>query len=1038
MTRGTQPGGDRGGESDRDGRRPGGHGHLADGRLAAAVGLLAVVAATVVLRAYDASRVVREWGVVLPGNDPYSYLHAVERVLATTDGVAAAVVLAGGTARDPLFLAAIAGLAARFEPTPAGVVLAWYPVVAAALVVPLLYRLVVRATGDRVTGLTAGALLAVVPAHAVRTRVGFADHHAFDGLLAVAAAVALAAALSIGWAWTDRPAVARPDGRPSATRLRRLTCAVRRLAVGTGLAVVVALLVAAQVLAWIAGVVYVFPAAAAVAAVAVLAAVRGRSPLLATLPAIGGLCLAAVLVAVALVLPGWGPPAAPAAVAAVAGVGLAAATGAELALRVGGGPRLRAVAGGATTVVASVLAVREVPEMTGLLVEAERYLDATSGGVVAETVPLFGGPWGVVTGPLSQLGLVALLALPGTLLAVRLVRRGGDGSPALLVLLAYAGWLLALAALQRRFAAELAPFASGLAAVALVALARAALADLDADRGTGAAEPERSSGTGSGPARTPTGRLSGWPVPDGGRRGASRLSRLVAAASGLAARVAPAAGAVALVLAVVSTATVGAAGVAVKANQATVGDDWVETGRWVGGYADAAGLDYPARYVLTPWPENRLVNYLATGIDQPTLKYGYARTNYDRLLALPAPDAASEAYAGRVGFVVTTDDDVPPYGGDASTYARLHRTPGPDAGRVPDLGHYRLVHVAAAGARTYELVPGATLAVPPAEGWTATATATVLVDGEAVVYRRTATRTPDGWTVATVAYPGRYAVGGAVVTVTAADVRAGRFVGPTRPGTANWTFPGPEADGEVALDRAGGHHGRVVRAAWVPTAVAADGTPVDGGLAFDGDGAMVAADPLAGATAGTVTVRFRTDGVDDPHPRLVGATTGNTRFETAGYLIALDEGWLVAAVGDGLQVTVLRGPRVDDGRVHEAALAWDDRSVRLFLDGRLVATGDPVPVPDRGQLDPGSGPGKGVGATTATVDRATGDAIAVPLVVGAAAPGERGFQGVVDEVTVSPEARPRQPAADGSDPRIRSTARPPAATFYRRPAYGGA
>lgn len=59
-------------------------------------------------------------------------------------------------------------------------VVAWYPVLLALLTGVLVYGITVRASRDPRIGLAAVALLAVTPAHAFRTSVGFADHHAFD------------------------------------------------------------------------------------------------------------------------------------------------------------------------------------------------------------------------------------------------------------------------------------------------------------------------------------------------------------------------------------------------------------------------------------------------------------------------------------------------------------------------------------------------------------------------------------------------------------------------------------------------------------------------------------------------------------------------------------------------------------------------------------------------------------------------------------------------------------------------------------------
>jgi hypothetical protein len=550
--------------------------------------------------------------------------------------------------------------------------------------------------------------------------------------------------------------------------------------------------------------------------------------------------------------------------------------------------------------------------------------------------------------------------------------------------------LLIYAAVQRRFVGELAPFAAGLAAIGLVAALRYLLTD---------APGADVVGSGEGPAARaddPVGRGPTAPPPR------SRTRSVLAAA--------------AAVLLVVATATVGAAGVAVSADQVAADESWVETGRWVATAVTAQALSYPDSYVLTPWAETRRVNYLVGDPTLPSLGYGYARVTYDPLVAAADPDAQYPLVADRAGFLAVRPVGQVGFGGandtgsgtvtgtGAETGARP-TTPVEGAGSgprvavapltvatgLPDLAHYRLVHDPAAGNRVYQVVPGATVVVPAdrvaGAGATVTAdgvrvvrpvarpvaTATVTVEGESRPYRRTAGLTADGWVIATVAYPGVYDVAGTRAVVTEADVREGRFVGPVdaRPSSVStWRFgEGVGGVERVAVDATGGAHGRLVGDA-ARTAAGADGT-----LRLDGAGAVVVpADPLAGASAGRATVTFRTDGRlgETDRPRLVAAGDTTTYPRTVGYQVGLDGGQLVAAVGDGAETTVLRGPAVDDGEWHTATVRWDGTRVELLADGQLVASRSwDGPVASDGEV-----------------------------VIGADHPGNRQFVGEIDDVTL--------------------------------------
>jgi dolichyl-diphosphooligosaccharide--protein glycosyltransferase len=135
----------------------------------------------VLVRLVSYPAVFRGPDVVLSGNDPYYYRHFVEQVL-RSPSVSVSTLPARAADGEPLLVASLSLVATLLGGTAdvAGLVLAWYPVVSAALTALLIYVVAVRLTGDPRIALGAVAMLAVLPGHAMRTSLGFADHHAFD------------------------------------------------------------------------------------------------------------------------------------------------------------------------------------------------------------------------------------------------------------------------------------------------------------------------------------------------------------------------------------------------------------------------------------------------------------------------------------------------------------------------------------------------------------------------------------------------------------------------------------------------------------------------------------------------------------------------------------------------------------------------------------------------------------------------------------------------------------------------------------------
>jgi dolichyl-diphosphooligosaccharide--protein glycosyltransferase len=368
-------------------------------------------------------------------------------------------------------------------------------------------------------------------------------------------------------------------------------------------------------------------------------------------------------------------------------------------------------------------------------------------------------------------------------------------------------------------------------------------------------------------------------------------------------------------------------------------------------------------------------------------------------------------------------------------WSRLHERLGSRGEGVAGLGRYRALYASGDGSvAAFRLVPGAILAGQAAPNATVRATTSVRLPpaNRTLAYERRTRATPDGWFAVRVAHRGEYRVGGRTVSVGPRAVREGLVVpvpAPTNgPGVSNGTGdgagdedgPGDDGDdtdtassadgrtptdgvsgshwpleagrGDYAFDVRGGHHAEVVGARretdarWVGTgartALATDGRAwaVVPGRAT-GDGRSTAdgsdRDSLDGSDGFTLSVRFRVaDRQSTRFPRLVAKANASRYRSADGYQLALQSGRLLATVGNGTDVAVLRGPEVADGRWHRAALSWNGTAAVLRLDSRRVAT------------------------ATVRGDPAT----RAPLAFGAAPGGGFGFRGRLDDVRFVPEA----------------------------------
>jgi dolichyl-diphosphooligosaccharide--protein glycosyltransferase len=388
--------------------------------------------------------------IVLTGNDPWFYRYWVDQTVAAggrLDFSGLATLPEGVTGGEPLLVAVLWLFTAILggSETASGVVLAFYPIVAALLVGLLTYLFTRELTDDRRIAVMAVVVLAVLPVHAQRSGLGYADHHAFDFVwLTLTAASAVYTA--------KLPAVrARLAERPREVALG--ACGV-----GGG--------VAGQTLAWEAGPLLLVPLALYFPIVALLNARESRSPLWASAPLLAGLAVGALLSALAHLALGWHSAFVAFAPAIVFGGGIAVTALAEAIYRYESEIDATLAIGAALSVgLLGFLGIITyvIPSFgAALFARVGILLDSRP---IVEYQPLFSLQ---ANGWLILLGPPLVVAIPGFVWAAL---KGVFGERRYLVAALYAFWLLVMAALQQRFAGELSPFVASFAGFAVMFLA---------------------------------------------------------------------------------------------------------------------------------------------------------------------------------------------------------------------------------------------------------------------------------------------------------------------------------------------------------------------------------------------------------------------------------------------------------------------------------------------------------------------------------------------------------------------------------------
>ena len=681
------------------------------------------------LRLFVYPQVFQNGDVVLLGNDPYYYRYWVEHLLAQSSGLGELQVLSSlpdSVSKGEPLLVALLWIVATFiggDAGAAGTVLAWYPVLAALAVGLVVYLLGSHLFEDRRVGLAAVIMLALIPAHAFRTSLGYADHHAFDY---VWLALTMAALVALSESETLR------DWRPWA------------VAGGLGLAV------AGQTLAWEAGPLLLLPIGIYILGRSLSDLRTARSPLHSGGPLLVGLGLGALLTHVVHQAFNWHTPVVAYAPFLLLVGGVAVLVASELASRTGIPPKYLAGIELLGMVAGVVILPRILPAVATGLDRGLDFLLHTEG--VVETTSILSGQLGSIFGPALLFGWILFLAFPYLCWAsLDTYRRH---TPAVLVPVVYGWFFVVLAIVQLRFAGELAiPIAlfAGLGFVHLTSWLdisdKVAYLSGDADTSTRSAPntPSQSQSQSSSSVHSfvPT-------MPD--RQTAFALGTVFLLVGSMSFIMIP-----------------------VKTNQLTIPDNQYQAATWMDEYAGKQGWEYPDNYVFSIWDQNRVYNYFVNGESR---SYSYAQSNYGAFITATDGNAWYTRLRDRVGFIVT-QDSLP----GNTTYpaqslqTRLHTRYGSGSPAAPGLAHYRAVYVSPDGSvKVFTLVPGAqVVGTAPANSDVSIST-TQSVNGHQFTYSRTVEATADGRYAVTVPYPGTYTVNGDQVEVSTTAIRQNETV----------------------------------------------------------------------------------------------------------------------------------------------------------------------------------------------------------------------------------------------------------------------
>jgi dolichyl-diphosphooligosaccharide--protein glycosyltransferase len=487
--------------------------------------------------------------------------------------------------------------------------------------------------------------------------------------------------------------------------------------------------VGAQTLAWDNGPLLLVPIAALVPLRVLVDVHADRSPSVTHAPVIVGLGLATGLAVVGHVRYGWHTPVVTVTPALLLAGTVAIVAVGELAHRIGRPVRDVAILEALCAAVVGTVAWTSFPDLQQRLLRGLGVIGRTDD--IAEVNALFSGD---TLGFLLLFGLFLFLGVP--VLAWISYRRAPERPP-WLVACVYAWYFFSLSLFQVRFAGQLGIFLSPFAAVGFVWLAAA----IDLTQRPALFDTEDSDSD-----------LRDW-VPN--RPDASTITTLLAL--------------------FVLVGGLGVMQTAITVEQVTTEDTTYETAAWMADYADEQGWESQSEsYVFSEWGWNRLYNYFVNGESR---SYGYAQSNYQKIMTQTEPAEATSMLADRVRFIVTRDRDTD----GRMMHARLHDNLGSREGDVAGLGQYRAVFTAGEGARkAFLVVPGATIRGSGPADTTADVTTDVDIPGTSFTYERQAATNATGAYAVRVAQPGTYDVptanGTTTVTVPEAAVMNGTTV----------------------------------------------------------------------------------------------------------------------------------------------------------------------------------------------------------------------------------------------------------------------
>ena len=702
--------------------------------------LLGALAFLFVFRTVTYRSVFREELIALPGNDPYMYRYQVDRLLAAEpdplDFPAIGEALGGRATGEPFVhtLGYWATTTIESNPEQAGVAIAWLPVLAALAVGVLVAWTALAVTEDERVAVLAVLALALTPAHALYSGIGFFDHHAFDYVWLAGMAAALV--------WLARD-LERRTGRAgdgerhagddaSATPVRDHLLSPWTWVVASAFGLVVTL----AVFTWNGAPVLLTGVAAYVFFRAGSDLRAGHSPVGTAAPVAAGLALAGGLSYAIHSWAGWQEPAVVYSPLLVLG-GLVVVTTIAEGCRHVDAISPRAYMSGTLVGTGGLLfgvwyLTPDVLERL-LLERAGSILFGRRREYIAESRSLLATDFGVILGSLDMFGWFLFIAVPVLgWISWRCLRAH---EPRWLVLCGFAWSLLVFAVFEIRFSGELSPFAAVFVAVGAIGL----LSRIDL------VAPMSVVGD-----RTPR-RL---------RRESIRPSTESVYLVGML-----------LLLASLSLFLV-------PAVMGTVAheDGTVEAAAWMAENAETTERE---EYVSSAWGDQRFYNYHVFGVSD---SYVVAiQDDIEALFASPDPDAEYERFDSGMGYLVLeTVDDFE--AGPESGYVRLVENYGAADGDVDGVAHYRVEFVSTD--REYVVVtpvPGATIeGIVDGEEELAEERFTIETDVDAggveFTYTRHVEPDDEGAFAVTVAQPGTYDIDGEEVTVTEADVREGNVI----------------------------------------------------------------------------------------------------------------------------------------------------------------------------------------------------------------------------------------------------------------------